>query len=49
MPLISCEISLELKWNKKCVITSLEEREVDDGPLVERDDSPTGATLTINK
>ena len=47
MPLISCEISLELKWNKNCVITSLEEREVDHGPPVVRDDSPTGATLAI--
>ena len=26
MPLISCEISLELKWNKNCVITSLEKQ-----------------------
>ena len=26
MPLISCEVSLELKWNKNCVITSLKER-----------------------
>ena len=26
MPLISCEISLELKWNKNCIITSLKER-----------------------
>ena len=24
IPLISCEVSLELKWNKNCVITSLE-------------------------
>ena len=48
MSLISCEISLELKWNENCVITSLEEREVDDGPPVSRDDSPTGATLAIN-
>ena len=48
MPLISCEVSLELKWNKNCIITSLEEREVDAGPPVVRDDSPTGATLTIN-
>ena len=48
MPLISCEISLELKWNKNCVITSLEEREVDDGPPVVIDDSPTGAALAIN-
>ena len=22
IPLISCEVSLELKWNKTCVITS---------------------------
>ena len=48
MPLISCEISLELKWNKNCIITSLEEREVDGGPPVVRDDSPAGATLAIN-
>ena len=48
IPLISCEVSLELKWNKNCVITSLEEREVDDGPPVVRDNSPTGATLAIN-
>ena len=25
MPLISCEVSLELKWDKNCVITSLEQ------------------------
>ena len=24
MPLISCEVSLELKWDKNCVITSQE-------------------------
>ena len=48
MPLISCEIPLELKWKKNCAITSLEEREVDGGPPVVRDDSPTGATLPIN-
>ena len=47
-PLISCEVSLELKWNKNCVITSLEERQVDAGSLVVRDNSPTGATLAIN-
>ena len=45
---ISCEISLELKWGKNCIITSLEERQVDAGPPVVRDDSPTGATLAIN-
>ena len=48
IPLISCEVSLELKWNKNCVITSLEERQVDAGPPIVRDNSPTGATLTIN-
>ena len=48
MPLISCEVSLELKWNKNCVITSLKERQVDAGPPVVRDGAPTGATLAIN-
>ena len=48
IPLISCEVSLKLKWNKNCVITSLEERQVDAGPPVVRDNSPTGATLAIN-
>ena len=48
IPLISCEVSLELKWNKNCIITSLEERQVDAGPPVVRDNSPTGATLAIN-
>ena len=43
IPLISCEVSLELKWNKNCVITSFEERQVDAGPPVIRDNSPTGA------
>ena len=47
MPLISCEISLELKWGKNCIITSLEEKKVDAGPPVARDDGPTGATLNI--
>ena len=48
IPLINCKVSLELKWNKNCVITSLEEREVDAGPPVVRDNSPTGAILSIN-
>ena len=48
IPLISCEVSLELKWNENCVITSLEERQVDAGPPVVRDNSPTGATVAIN-
>ena len=46
-PLISCEVSLELKWDKNCVITSLQEILIQP-PLVARDDSPKGATLTIN-
>ena len=45
IPLISCEVSLELKWNKNCVITSLEQRGIGGG---NRDNAPTGATLAIN-
>ena len=48
IPLISCEVFLELEWNKNCVITSLERRQVDAGPPVVRDNAPTGATLSIN-
>ena len=48
IPLISCEVSLELKWDKNCVTTSLEQRQVDAGPPVVRDNAPTGATLAIN-
>ena len=48
IPLISCEVSLELKWDKNCVITSLEQRQVDAGPPVVKDNAPTGATLAIN-
>ena len=48
IPLISCEVSLELKWNKNCVITSLEQRQVDAEPPVVRDNAPTGPTLSIN-
>ena len=47
IPLISCEVFLELKWNKNCVITSLEQRQVDAGPTVVRDNASTGATLSI--
>ena len=49
MPLISCEVSLELKWNKNYIITSLEQRLVDAGPLEVRDNAPTGANLAINE
>ena len=46
MPLISCEVSLELKCNKNWVITSLEQRQIAAGsPVV--NGSPTGATLNI--
>ena len=45
IPLISCEVSLELKWNKNCVLPSLEQRDIGGG---NRDNSPTGATLAIN-
>ena len=48
IPIINCEVSLELKWDKNCVITSLEQRQVDAGPPVVRDNAPTGATLAIN-
>ena len=45
IPLISCEVSLELKWNKNCIITS-QQIEVDlDGANTA---APTGATLIIN-
>ena len=45
IPLISCEVSLELKWDKNCVITSLEQRDIGGG---NRDNAPTGATLATN-
>ena len=45
IPLISCEVSLELKWDKNYVITSLEQRDIGGG---NRDNAPTGATLAIN-
>ena len=40
---------LELKWNKNCVITSLERTQVDAGPPIVRDNDPTDATLAIDK
>ena len=45
IPLISCEVSLGLKWNKNCIITSLEQKDTGGG---NRDNAPTGATLAIN-
>ena len=45
IPIISCEVSLELKWNKTCVITSHQIGVNLDGRNTA---APTGATLTIN-
>ena len=45
IPLISCEVSLELKWDKNCVRTSLEQRDIGGGT---RNNAPTGATFAIN-
>ena len=45
MPLINCEVSLELKWDKDCVITSNQINVNLDGGNTA---APTGATLTIN-
>ena len=47
MPLNSCEVSLELKWNKSCIITSLQEVQIDAGPPAVNA-TPTGASLAIN-
>ena len=44
MPLINCEVSLNLTWPEKCVITSLERREITN---TRRDSSPTNATFKI--
>ena len=46
IPLISCEVSLELKWNKNCIITSKEQRQVAAGPPVVNGNT-TDATLKI--
>ena len=48
MPLINCEVSLELKWNKNCVITSLQKREIEAVRPARVDNSPIGGTLHIN-
>ena len=47
IPLISCEIFLELKWNKNCIITSLEQIQVDAGPPAVNG-TTTSARLAIN-
>ena len=48
IPLISCEVSLEFKWNKNCIITSLKQRAIDENDPPNGDGVPTGATLDIN-
>ena len=45
IPLISCEVSLELKWNKTCVITSQQIRVNLDGA---NSAAPTNGTLATN-
>ena len=47
-PLISCEISLELKWNKNCIITSLQKRDIEAAHPARVGNAPTCATLAIN-
>ena len=45
MPLINCEVSLTLTWDKNCMITSLERRVIVGAVPAARDNSPTGATF----
>ena len=49
IPLISCEVSLELKWEKNCVITSLQKKDIEVVRPARVDNSPTGAILGIDK
>ena len=45
MPLINCEVSLELKWDKNCIITRRQINVNLDGGNTA---APIGATFTIN-
>ena len=45
IPLISCEVFLELKWNKNCIITS---QQIGVNLDVGNTAAPTGAILAIN-
>ena len=47
--LINCEVPLELKWDKNCVITSLEQRVIEGADPPARDNEPAGVTLEITK
>ena len=44
MPLINCEVSLNLTWSERCAITSLERRKITN---TRKDSSPTNATFKI--
>ena len=50
-PLINCEVSLNLKWSKNCVLTSKATRNIiaaqGDQPLVNAINSPTNAVLDV--
>ena len=46
MPLINCEVSLALTWDKNCVITSFQRRLIRANPAA-RDNSPTVAKFAI--
>ena len=48
IPLISCEVSLELKWNKNSVTTSLENRIINAGPPIIIGNVPTSVTISIS-
>ena len=49
IPLISCEVSLDLKWNKNCVLTSraYTEADPDADPAVPGINNPTAAEFKI--
>ena len=49
IPLSSCEVSLELKWDKNCVITSLQKRDIEAAHPARVGNSPTDAILEIDK
>ena len=49
VPLINCEISLNLKWNKNCTLTSQVTRDADPdaNPPVDAINNPTNAEFSI--
>ena len=47
MPLINCEVSLTLTWDKNCVITTLEKRVIPGSNPVRRGNSLSGASFKI--